>query len=130
MESLRLKRKATADKKSSRNTNEELIYLYIYTGSKLAILIKINCEVDFITRREEFEKLAKNLAIQIASSLEISVISVEDIPEPVKEEVHKFESLKDDFEIRFKAIKVFSSVNIKKKFYSISESSTKARFNR
>jgi elongation factor Ts len=47
VESLRLKGMATADKKASRNTNEGIIYAYIHTGSKLGILVEVNCETDF-----------------------------------------------------------------------------------
>jgi elongation factor Ts len=96
IESLRLKGMATADKKASRNTNEGVIYSYIHTGSKLGILLEVNCETDFVARREEFTNLAKNLAMQIASNPEISVIEMENISESTKEEVRKFESAKED----------------------------------
>lgn len=98
IESLRLKGMATADKKASRNTNDGLIYSYIHTGSKLGILMEINCETDFVARREEFSDLAKNIAMQIASNPEITVISSEDITESQKEEVRSFESSKDDLQ--------------------------------
>jgi len=98
IESLRLKGMATADKKASRNTNDGLIYSYIHTGSKLGILMEINCETDFVARREEFSDLAKNIAMQIASNPEITVISSEDITESQKEEVRNFESSKDDLQ--------------------------------
>jgi elongation factor Ts len=100
---------ATADKKASRNTNEGLIYSYIHTGSKLGILLEVNCETDFVARREEFSDLAKNIAMQIASNPEIQVVSIENIPESTKNEVQKFESSKEDLankpeEIRNKII--------------------------
>jgi elongation factor Ts len=98
IESLRLKGMATADKKSARNTNEGLIYSYIHTGNKLGILLEINCETDFVARREEFSELAKNIAMQIASNPEIKVVSEDDILESVKEEVHKFENAKEDLQ--------------------------------
>jgi elongation factor Ts len=96
IEYLRLKGMATADKKASRNTNEGLIYSYIHTGSKLGILLEVNCETDFVARREEFSDLAKNLAMQIASNPEITVVSLENISDSTKEAVRKFESAKDD----------------------------------
>lgn len=96
IESLRLKGMATADKKASRNTNEGLIYSYIHTGSKLGILLEVNCETDFVARREEFSDLAKNIAMQIASNPEIQVVSIENISELTKNEVQKFESSKED----------------------------------
>jgi elongation factor Ts len=98
IESLRLKGMATADKKASRNTNEGLIYAYIHNGSKLGILVEINCETDFVARREEFQELAKNIAMQIASNPQINVVSAEDISEAEKNEVWKFESAKDDLQ--------------------------------
>nr|YP_010133863.1 translation elongation factor Ts [Fistulifera saprophila]QWM93353.1 translation elongation factor Ts [Fistulifera saprophila] len=98
MESLRLKGMATADKKSSRNTNEGLIYSYIHTGSKLGILLEINCETDFVARREEFSDLAKNIAMQIASNPEIQVVKTEDISEATKEKIKKFENAKEDLQ--------------------------------
>jgi elongation factor Ts len=110
VESLRLKGMATADKKASRNTNEGIIYAYIHTGSKLGILVEVNCETDFVARREEFTELAKNVAMQIASNPEIQVVSSADISESAKEDAYKFESAKEDLqnkpeEIRDKIVK-------------------------
>jgi len=96
LRSLRLKGMATADKKASRNTKEGIIYSYIHTGNKLGILVEVNCETDFVARREEFTDLAKNIAMQIASNSEIEAVSLEDISESLKEEVRNFESAKED----------------------------------
>lgn len=104
LESLRLKGMATADKKSSRNTKEGLIYSYIHTGSKLGILVEVNCETDFVARREEFVELVKNISMQIASNPEIEVVTVEDISESLREEVTKFESAKEDLQNKPKEI--------------------------
>jgi elongation factor Ts len=96
LRSLKLKGMATADKKASRNTKEGIIYSYIHTGNKLGILVEVNCETDFVARREEFTDLAKNIAMQIASNSEIEAVSLEDISESLKEEVRNFESAKED----------------------------------
>ena len=98
IESLRLKGMATADNKAARNTNEGLIYSYIHTGSKLGILLEINCETDFVARREEFSELAKNIAMQIASNPELKVVSKDDISESVKADVRKFENAKENLQ--------------------------------
>ena len=98
VEALRLKGMATADKKASRNTNEGIIYAYIHTGSKLGILVEVNCETDFVARRTEFTDLAKNIAMQIASNPEIQVVSTNDISETEKEKALKFESSKEDLQ--------------------------------
>ena len=60
--------------------------------------MEINCETDFVTRREEFTDLAKNIAMQFASNPEITVISEDDISEAQKKEVRNFESAKDDLQ--------------------------------
>lgn len=104
IQSLKLKGMATADKKSSRNTNEGLIYSYIHTGGKLGILLEVNCETDFVARREEFSDLAKNIAMQIASNPDIKVVSTQDIPDSLKEEVRNFEKAKDDLKNKPKEI--------------------------
>lgn len=119
IESLRLKGMATADKKASRNTNEGLIYSYIHTGSKLGILIEINCETDFVARREEFSDLAKNIAMQIASNPDIQVVKTEEISEATKEEIRKFENSKEDLqnkpeEIRTKIVEGRVDKSLKK----------------
>lgn len=119
VESLRLKGMATADKKASRSTNEGIIYAYIHTGSKLGILVEVNCETDFVARREEFVDLAKNVAMQIASNPEITVVSTESISEEEKEKVWNFESAKEDLqnkpeEIRNKIIQGRVDKSLKK----------------
>ena len=105
VESLKLKGMATADKKASRNTNEGLIYSYIHTGGKLGILVEINCETDFVARREEFSDLAKNIAMQIASNPEIEVVSMENISDAVKEDARNFEGAKKDLQNKPEEIK-------------------------
>lgn len=105
IEFLKLKGMATADKKASRNTNEGIIYAYIHTGSKLGILLEVNCETDFVARRPEFVEVAKNLAMQIASNSEIEVISYSDISQKTKDEASKFESYKEDLENKPEAIR-------------------------
>jgi elongation factor Ts len=119
VQSLKLKGMATADKKASRNTNEGLIYSYIHTGSKLGILIEINCETDFVARREEFSEVAKNVAMQIASNPEIMFVSSEEIPESVKNDIREFESAKEDLknkpeEIKNKIVEGRVEKNLKK----------------
>lgn len=119
VESLKLKGMATADKKASRNTNEGLIYAYIHTGSKLGVLIEINCETDFVARRSEFSDLAKNVGMQIASNPEIEVVSYSDISESTKDDLKKFESAKEDLqnkpeEIRNKIVEGRVEKNLKK----------------
>jgi elongation factor Ts len=119
VESLKLKGMAIADKKASRNTNEGIIYAYIHTGNKLGILVEVNCETDFVARRQEFMDLAKNIAMQIASNAEIEFVSLDAISQETKEKVWIFESSKEDVqnkpqEIRNKIIQGRVDKSLKK----------------
>jgi elongation factor Ts len=57
---------AAAAKKSSREAREGLISSYIHTGGRVGVLIEVNCETDFVARTDEFQKLVKDLAVQVA----------------------------------------------------------------
>ena len=57
---------AAASKKGSREAREGLIGSYIHTGGRVGVLIEVNCETDFVARTDEFQKLVRDLAIQVA----------------------------------------------------------------
>jgi elongation factor Ts len=57
---------AAAAKKSSREARDGLVASYIHTGGKVGVLIEVNCETDFVARTDEFQKLVRDLAIQVA----------------------------------------------------------------
>ncbi len=57
-----------AAKKADRSANEGLIYSYIHPGSKLGVLLEINCETDFVARTDDFQALAKDISMQIAAA--------------------------------------------------------------
>ncbi|MEK6602921.1 MAG: translation elongation factor Ts [Nitrospirota bacterium] len=65
---LRQKGLATAGKKAGRATNEGVIASYIHPGSKVGVLIEVNCETDFVARNDEFQSLVHDLTLQIAAS--------------------------------------------------------------
>ena len=96
IEILRSEETNFAEKKENRNVQEGLIESYIHIGNKLGILIEINCETDFVSKKVEFKTLAKNIAMQIASNSEIQAISVQDISNELKKELFQIESLKKD----------------------------------
>ena len=56
---------AAAAKKSSREAREGLVSSYIHTGGRVGVLIEVNCETDFVARTDEFQKLVRDLAIQV-----------------------------------------------------------------
>jgi elongation factor Ts len=63
---LREKGLAAAAKKADREAREGLISSYIHTGGRVGVLIEVNCETDFVARTDEFQKLVRDLAVQVA----------------------------------------------------------------
>jgi elongation factor Ts len=57
---------AAADKRSGRDANEGQVSSYIHMGGKIGVLIEVNCETDFVARTDEFQKLVRDLAMQVA----------------------------------------------------------------
>ena len=81
---LRQKGLATAQKKAGRETKEGVISSYIHAGSKIGVLVEINCETDFVARNEEFQALVKDVALQIAAANPI-YIQRENVPAEIIE---------------------------------------------
>ncbi|MEP7361436.1 MAG: translation elongation factor Ts [Chloroflexota bacterium] len=71
---------ATAAKKAGRDAREGTIASYIHAGGRLGVLIEVNSETDFVARNEEFQKLVRDLAMQVAG-LAPTYTSIESIPE-------------------------------------------------
>jgi elongation factor Ts len=63
---LRERGQAAAAKRAGREANEGLVSSYIHTGGKIGVLIEVNCETDFVARTGEFQKLVRELAMQVA----------------------------------------------------------------
>lgn len=82
VELLREKGLAQAAKKAERVANEGLIGHYVHTGSKMAALVEVNCESDFVARTEQFQALCKELAMQVVASRPLYA-RIEDIPADV-----------------------------------------------
>jgi elongation factor Ts len=70
---------AAAARKSSREAREGLISSYIHTGGRVGVLIEVNCETDFVARTDEFQKLVRDLAVQVAG-LSPTYVDQESIP--------------------------------------------------
>ena len=76
---LREKGLAVAAKKAERETKEGLIGSYIHAGSKVAALIEVGCESDFVARTEDFQALCKDLAMQVVAA-KPTWVRAEDVP--------------------------------------------------
>jgi elongation factor Ts len=65
---LRKRGLAQATKKAGRSTNEGLIGNYIHMGGKIGVLVEVNCESDFVARTEDFQSLAREIAMHVAAA--------------------------------------------------------------
>jgi elongation factor Ts len=65
---LREKGISKAASKAGRETKEGVIGSYVHPGDKLAVLVEINCETDFVARTDQFKELARNLAMHVAAA--------------------------------------------------------------
>lgn len=98
IEWLRQKGTISADKKQGRVAAEGLVESYIHTGGRIGVLVEVNCETDFVARREEFQELVKNIAMQIAACPNVEFVKVEDIPEETVTKEKEIEMGRDDLE--------------------------------
>lgn len=75
---------AKAQKKEGRTTKEGLVVSYIHPGSKLGVLLELNCETDFVAKTQDFTNLGNDIAMHIAATDPLAVSS-EDISDEVIE---------------------------------------------
>ncbi len=94
---LREKGKAKAAQKAGRATKDGIVGAYIHPGSKLGVLLEVNCETDFVARTGEFKTLVKELAMQIAASNPL-VLKREDLPQETvdkEKEIYRNQALNE-----------------------------------
>lgn len=96
VEYLRKKGIASAQKRGGKEINEGVVMAYIHPGSRLGVLVEVNCETDFVAKTEEFQALAKDIAMQIAATNPLAV-DRDGIPEDViKKEMEIYKSQAED----------------------------------
>jgi elongation factor Ts len=78
-EILRKKGIAKAEKRAGRSAAQGLIVSYIHHNGQVGVLLEVNCETDFVARTEDFQQLARDIALHIASADPIAV-NAEDLP--------------------------------------------------
>lgn len=84
-EILKAKGLATAQKKAGRVASQGLVEAYIHTGGKVGAMVEVNCETDFVARTDEFQKLARELAMQVTAASP-RYVTREEIPAEALEE--------------------------------------------
>jgi elongation factor Ts len=80
VEYLRVKGLAKAQKKSGRETTEGSVVSYIHPGSRIGVLVQIDCETDFVARTDDFQNFGREIAMQIAATAPVA-LKREDVPE-------------------------------------------------
>ncbi len=93
---LRKKGIAKAGKKADRVAAEGLVGSYIHTGGRVGVLVEVNCETDFVGRREEFQALVRNIAMQVAACPNVEYVKVDDIPDEIVQKEKDIEMGRDD----------------------------------
>jgi len=84
VEYLREKGLSAATKKADREANEGMIGAYVHQGSRVASLVEVNCETDFVARTEQFQTLARDLAMHVVAA-NPEYVSRTDVPAEVIE---------------------------------------------
>jgi elongation factor Ts len=80
LEYLRQKGLASARSKEARETKEGIIGTYVHAGSKIAVMVEVNCETDFVARTPAFREFARDLAMQVTAANPLYV-SREEVPQ-------------------------------------------------
>ena len=96
IEWLRQKGIASAEKKSSRVAAEGAVGSYIHTGSRVGVLLELNCETDFVARGDLFQGLLRDLSMQVAACPSVEYVSVDQIPESITNKEKEIETGRDD----------------------------------
>ena len=85
IEYLRKKGIAQAAKKATRIASEGMIASYLHPGSRIAVLVEVNCETDFVSRNPDFQTFARDVAMQVAA-MSPQYLTPEEIPASVIEQ--------------------------------------------
>jgi elongation factor Ts len=84
VEILRTKGAAQAAKRAGAEAREGVVQSYIHAGSKIGVLVEVNCQTDFVARNEKFVAFAKDVALHVAAAAPLAVTE-EDLPAEERE---------------------------------------------
>ncbi|GLC37745.1 hypothetical protein PLESTB_001472500 [Pleodorina starrii] len=102
---LRMKGLASADKKAGRLAAEGVIASYIHPGSRLGVLLEVNCETDFVAASEKFNELVGFIAMGIVAGQNVQYVSADEIPAEVFEREKQIEMAREDLKNKPDAIR-------------------------
>lgn len=94
-----LRKKGLADlaKRSTRAANEGIVDSYVHPGSRVAVMVEINCETDFVARGDDFQQFAHDVAMQVAAASPQFVIR-DDVPHELQKterEIYRAQALQE-----------------------------------
>jgi len=92
---LRKKGMSAATKRSSKAAKDGTITTYVHMGGKIGVMVELNCETDFVAKTEQFQVLAKDIAMQVAAT-NPTYIGPQEIPVEIMErekEIYKSQLL-------------------------------------
>jgi len=96
VEYLRKKGIASAQRREGREAREGVIMAYVHPGNRLGVLVEVNCETDFVAKTEDFQALAKDIAMQIAATNPLAVRREEVPQEIIDKEMDIYRSQVED----------------------------------
>jgi elongation factor Ts len=85
IEILRVKQGKKIQDLGERAATEGTVQAYVHAGSKVGVLIEVDCNTDFVAKNDEFVSFAREVAMQIAASPTVRYVSREDVPEDQRE---------------------------------------------
>ena len=92
---LRQKGLAVAQKRAGRATSEGVVQTYIHAGSKLGVMVEVDCETDFVAKTDDFQNFAKEIAMHVAAMSPVAV-SRDEVPEDLvarESEIYKNQAM-------------------------------------
>jgi elongation factor Ts len=85
IEILRVKQGKKIQDLGERAATEGTVHAYVHAGSKVGVLIEVDCNTDFVAKNDDFVSFAREVAMQIAASPTVRYVSREDVPEDQRE---------------------------------------------
>lgn len=94
-----LRKKGLADlaKRSARAANEGIVDSYVHPGGRVAVMVEVNCETDFVARGDDFQQFAHDVAMQVAAASPQFVIR-DDVPHELlktEREIYRAQALQE-----------------------------------
>lgn len=93
---LRTQGVAVAQKKTSREAKDGMVFAYLHMGGKIGVMVEVNCETDFVARTDEFKDLCKDIAMHIAAANPLFVSRENVLTEKLEKEkeIYKEQAIK------------------------------------